>query len=302
MARDKNLFKTQCNELLDHLARMQPGETLGPETELAGRLNASRTTVRAVLAQLSSLGVIRWNGRDKRLVRKPVPADYFDENETVTTRSVVEEKFLTWVLKGDLPPGTVIHEAHLARDFGVSVGAVREFLIRFEWHGLIEKRPNRSWVLRGFTRTFADEMFVVRRMFERQALQELTSGRSALPRETLEEMVREHRKIITGPDSVALAFPALDARFHQMICQAARNRFILEFGTMISLIVHFHYRWNKIDEVGRNRNAAAEHLEVIEALLDGDAGRAEAAFDRHLATAYQTLIASVRWEDDLATS
>ncbi|WP_245443829.1 FCD domain-containing protein [Mesorhizobium sp. DCY119] len=67
---------------------------------------------------------------------------------------------------------------------------------------------------------------------------------------------------------------------------------------MIAIIVHFHYRWNKVDEIRRNRTAAAEHLEIIEAVLAGDGAAATAALDRHLMTAYRTLIASVRWSTE----
>lgn len=297
VARDNNLFKTQCNQMLDRLAEMAPGTELGTETELAGQLDASRTTVRAVLGHLADLGIIQWHGREKHLVRAPVPADYFAEHETLTMQSMVEEKFLTWILNGDVPPGTIIHDAQLARDFGVSVGAVREFLIRFGPFGLIEKRPNRAWVLKGFTRSFADEMFVVRELFERRALNEIAMGRGSFARGELEELAREHLEIIHGPESAALSFPALDARFHQMLGRAARNRFILDFGRMIAIIVHFHYRWNKAHEIRRNRAAAAEHLEIIEALISGDMDRAGVALESHLATAYQTLISSVRWDE-----
>ena len=299
MARDRNLFKMLVNRMLDRLQEVPPGSALGSEGELAGELEASRTTVRAVLAHLTEAGILSWDGRQKLLLRAPRPEDRFDADETRPRQELVEGPFLDWVLQGDLPPGTTINEAELARRFDVPVATVREFLIRFEPFGLIEKRPNRHWVLNGFTRDFAEEMFAVREMFERRALAGLLAGcgpQGAL-RPALLALRAEHLALEQGPDAGLAGFPALDARFHSLLCAAARNRFIADFSRTISIIVHFHYRWNKRDELRRNRAAVGEHLAIIDAVLDGDAPRAGAALDAHLATAYRTLMASVTWAE-----
>ncbi|MEI4487402.1 GntR family transcriptional regulator [Frigidibacter sp. MR17.14] len=296
MARDNRLFKAQVNRLLDRLAA-GGAEALGSEAELAQALDASRTTVRAVLSHLAGAGVLAWDGREKRLLRAPSPADYFDVEETRGSHALIEERFLQWVLQGDVPPGTVLNETQLARQFDVPLAAVREFLIRFEPFGLIEKTPNRHWVLKGFTRAFAEEMFDVRLMFERRALDRLIAEPDPDLLKRLELLAEAHRAVIGGGEDEALAFPELDARFHAWICAGARNRFIADFSRTIAIIVHYHYLWNKKDEVGRNRDAAAEHLVILDAVRRGDAPAAMAALDRHLATARRTLLASVIWTD-----
>src|SRR5699024_8630647 len=110
MARDKSLFKMLVNRLLDHLDGMAIGAELGSETGLAAELGASRTTVRAALGHLADAGVVSWDGRRKRLVRRPRTADRFDTAETRPQIARIEEPFLTWVLHGDLPPGTTFSE------------------------------------------------------------------------------------------------------------------------------------------------------------------------------------------------
>lgn len=292
MARDNTLFKSQCNRLLDLLAA---GQTLGSEAEIAALLDASRTTVRAVLAHLAGVGVLSWDGRQKHAQRPPRPDDYFAEDETRSARMTVEDRFLGWILQGDVPPGTTLNEAQLARQFGLPLGILREFLMRFEPFGLIEKRPNRHWLLKGFTRAFAEEMFDVREMFERRALERLMADADPDLLATLAAELPAHEEIIGGGD--ALRFPALDARFHALICQGAANRFITDFSRTIAIIVHYHYLWNKKDEISRNREAAAEHLAIIRAVLAKDAVRAQHALDAHLETARLTLLASVRWQE-----
>lgn len=295
MARDNRLFKGLCNQFLQLLEELEPGALLGSEADLARRLAASRTTVRAVLAHLAGEGLLTWEGRDKRLLRAPRPSDYFDEDETRALQAQVEEMFLAWVLQGDIPPGTILNETDLARRFGMPLGAVREFLIRFEPFGLIMKQPNRHWILKGFTRDFAEEMFEVRQIFEARALDRLLADKTL--RAEFKGMIPAHEAVAAGDETAAQAFPRLDAAFHALICRGARNRFIADFSRTIAIIVHYHYLWNKQDEMRRNRAAAAEHLAIIRAVLAGDEAAARSALSAHLATAHRTLIASVRWAD-----
>ncbi|HHW32713.1 MAG TPA: GntR family transcriptional regulator [Paracoccus solventivorans] len=300
MARDRNLFKKLVNRQLDRLEGLAPGAELGPEGALAAELGASRTTIRAVLAHLQGIGVLSWDGRRKLLLRAPRPGDRFDLAETRPPLAQIEEPFLQWMLQGELPPGASFNEAELARRFGVPLGALREYLIRFEPFGLIEKRRNRHWVLNGFTRDFAAEMFAVREMFERHALPLLVAaaGSGGRLRPEVAAMRDAHVALAQGDDAGLAAFPALDAQFHRLICAAADNRFMLDFSRTIAIIVHYHYRWNKRDEQRRNRAAIAEHLAIIAAVLDGDAPGAAAALDAHLATARRTLMDSVLWNGD----
>lgn len=295
MARGNRLFKGLSNRLLQMLEALEPGAVLGSELDLARRLEASRTTIRAVLAHLAEKGILTWEGREKRLLRAPTPSDYFAEDETKALQAQAEEMFLAWVLQGDIPPGTILNESDLARRFELPLGAVREFLIRFEPFGLITKQPNRHWILTGFTRDFAEEMFEVRQIFEARALDRLLANKTLHAK--FKAMIPAHEAVVAGDEAAAQAFPQLDAAFHALICRGARNRFITDFSRTIAIIVHYHYLWNKQDEIRRNRAAAAEHLEIIRAVLAEDDGAARTALATHLATAHRTLIASVRWAE-----
>ena len=297
MSRSNSVYKVIHNRSLDLVQSRGLGEDLPPETELAARLDASRTTVRAVLNQLNKTGVIRWNGRSKTIIRLPGPPDYFAEEETLSATERVETAFMDYILSGDLAPGAILRESELAREFGVSHSAIREYLIRFSRFGLIEKKPNRHWVLNGFTRDFAIEVFDVREMFEIRALRDLLGAPlDAAAVTELRALAAQHKALLGRIDDDFLRFPRLDERFHKLITSRLHNRFVDDFFALVSLIFHFHYRWNKSHEKDRNRIAAIEHLAVIEALLADDPARAEEAFRRHLQSARQTLMDSVQWD------
>ncbi|RYH08502.1 GntR family transcriptional regulator [Tropicimonas sp. IMCC6043] len=298
MARSSAVFKDAYNRALDILDDVGARGRLPSESVIAEHLSVSRTTVRAVLDRLRAQGLIAWNGRYKTVLRAPQGTDRFGDEETQTTAQKIETRFMEYVLGGDLEPGAVLRESELARTFGTSPSAVREFLIRFSRFGLIEKQPNRHWVLRGFTRAFAIELFDVREMFELKAFEVLLAdGPESAARAELIAMAPAFREVAERDTASALALPRLDERFHRLLMELLKNRFADDFFEIVPLIFHYHYRWNKADEAERNRVACREHLAIIEALDAGDDRAALALFRVHLASSRRTLLASVRWDE-----
>lgn len=299
MSRSNAVYKETYNRCLDFIAEVGGSGHLPPETEFASRWGISRTTVRAVLGQLDSSGLIRWEGRRKTILRTPRRSDYFAVEETRTIAEKVETAFMDYVLGRDLAPGTILRESELAREFGASPSAVREFLIRFSRFGLIEKEPNRHWVLLGFTQKFADELIEVREMFEDRAFENfLASGPEPEALAKLGEVKAEFERVRANIDTNYRDFSRLDERFHRIFIDRLENRFVDDFFRIVSLIFHYHYRWRKTGERERNLGAIDEHLEVIEAIERGDFTAARGAFRRHLESARRNLVNSVRWDSE----
>lgn len=287
------VFKKAFNDALDFVSKFGEQELLPSENALSARLGVSRTTVRKVLSELSERGVISGNGT-KRVVRKRQEMMHrFPEAETVPTAAQVETRFMEWMLRDNARPGTAINELELARQFGVATTGIREFLNRFQRFGLIEKRVNSGWVLKGFTPDFALELFEIREMFE------LRSARAfaALPAESplwsqIAALRAEHLLLLAEIGRRFHDFSDLDSRFHRLINSAAPNRFIDGFYDIITLIFHYHYQWNKHDERQRNEVAILEHLAYIEALLGRNVSMVEFSCRAHLASARETLMRS----------
>jgi DNA-binding GntR family transcriptional regulator len=163
MSKSNNVYKdafNRCLRLLDET------KSLPSEPGLGTLLGVSRTTVRTILARMEETGLIAWNKRSKAVLRAPRPDDFFPEEETDTLAEIIERSFMRRLLAGGAEAGMQINELELAREIGVGTTSVREFLIRFSRFGLIEKRRNSHWVLKGFTRAFALELTEIREMFE----------------------------------------------------------------------------------------------------------------------------------------
>jgi DNA-binding GntR family transcriptional regulator len=291
MARQNTLFKEAFNR---YAAFLTPDAALPSEPEIAAQLGISRSTARAILMRLSDAGIIRWNKRQKIVLRQPTDADLFPEEETNSLHDIIERQFMLRILSDDAQPGMQINELELAREIGAGTTSVREFLIRFSRFGLIEKRPNSHWILKGFTREFALELADVREMFELHSAAEfgkLPANHSAWT--ALAAIKREHQELLDGFDQRYRDFSQLDEKFHLLIHGASRNRFIADFYDVISIVFHYHYQWNKAMARERNSRAIAEHLDYIEALQSRDNERIDKACRLHLSSARQTLLQSI---------
>ncbi len=201
---------------------------------------------------------------------------------------------MQWIQHGDCRPGQQINGLELSRQFGVSASAIRDYLNRFRQYGLLDRRPNGGWVFKGFTEEFAEELFEVRRMFELRSAQRFITLADDEPAwAELARIKADHVALLKEADTRFPDFSELDERFHRCINDASRNRFIVGFYDVISMIFHYHYQWNKQDEKQRNIAAMHEHLAYIEALESRSAPAVAAACGAHMATARLTLMASI---------
>jgi DNA-binding GntR family transcriptional regulator len=288
------IFKRTYNACLDLLANRPIGAHLGSEPILARQLDVSRTTVRATLSALSACGLIRMKGRDKIVQKRPVPADYYPEIETEPVSDLVEKRFMQWILHGDCKPGQQINSLELARQFGVSTSAIREYLNSFSQFGLLERRPSGSWIVKGFTKEFALELSEVRELFELRSVQRFVElPDSDVAWRSLEAINRDHLQLREEIEKRHGDFSALDERFHRLINNTSRNRFMVNFYALISMIFHYHYQWSKIGEKERHVVAIGEHLAYIEALRSRDKELAMARCRAHMNTARATLLRSI---------
>jgi DNA-binding GntR family transcriptional regulator len=138
--------------LLDRLAHPSVTALTDSEAVLAQDFSVSRTTIRAALLAFQQTGLL--NGR-RRVLRRPVAADYFPVVETLTAAEIVERRFMNWILHSDIRPGQPVNVTHLARQFGVSTTVTRGYLQQLRHYGILDRRPNSTWMFRGITPAFA---------------------------------------------------------------------------------------------------------------------------------------------------
>ncbi len=294
MARTDERFREAYNALLSICKNLPLEAQLPSELALADDLDVSRTVIRSALQRLDAEGIIRWSGRQKQLLRKPVASDRVRVRSEPVSPDELERRFLDWILRFDVPPGTPLNVTDLARQFRVSAHALQEFLASLSRFGLVQRRRKGGWELLGFTRDFAVELSDFRTILELNAVSQLVR----LPDDhdiwpELDRLDAAHRALAAEIETKYHDFSLLDEQFHATIDGVVKNRFVAEFQKVISLVFHYHYQWDKKDELDRNAAAIAEHLRIIEALRTRDESAALTAARMHMTTSKQTLLASL---------
>lgn len=295
MARTDDRFRSAYNKLLDICTNMEIGGQLPAEVVLAERMEVSRTIVRSALQKLDAEDLILWEGRRKTLMKRPERHHRLSTSESLPTEEELEKRFLEWILRFDVPAGTSLNIAQLSRQFGVPAHSLQEFLSGLTRFGLVERRAKGGWILSGFTAEFAVELSDFRLVLEMNAVRHLLS----LPDDNpvwikLKEIKEEHEILRQELEDRYHDFSTLDEKFHTTVNSVVKNRFVLEAQKLISLIFHYHYMWDKRDELERNAAAIDEHLNWIDAMLARDRTGSEEAALTHLRRSKETLLASLK--------
>jgi DNA-binding GntR family transcriptional regulator len=196
------------------------------------------------------------------------------------TASARAHEFAKWaILSGVFPAGTVITEATLCRETGLSRGPVHVALIRLEAEGMVTLRPGRGAVVNTFSLDEIEDVLEARVLIENH-----TAGRSFQHRATLLPQVeaahaamREDRR---SHDTAA--FTASDRLFHELIVDAAGNavlssiyRTLRERQTLFTSSV-------MRGRQDRMQAAIDEHDRIIGALRGNDRDAFCTAVDEHL--------------------
>ena len=298
MARSDTRYRGAYNRLLAYCETLPVEATIPSESRLAEIAGVSRTVIRRCLSRLEGLELISWEGREKRLLRAPRAEDRIAQPDASPDRSDLEQRFLDWVLRFDVPANTPLSVAELSRTFEVPQHDLKEFLAGLSRFGLVQRRPQGGWILLGFTKDFAIELSDFRSVLEVNAVTQVTEAPVDHPVwSDIRQLRADHHALKDAIDTDFHEFSKLDERFHQTINSVVRNRFIAEFQKVISLIFHYHYMWDKTEEKIRNAAAIDEHLQIIDALEARDVEAARAATQRHLRTSKTTLLSSLRHHD-----
>ncbi|PRY47867.1 DNA-binding GntR family transcriptional regulator [Geodermatophilus tzadiensis] len=187
------------------------------------------------------------------------------------------------VLSGELAPGSVINQAVLARELGVSTTPLREALRLLKQEGLVELDAHRDARVTPLDAAEARDLLELR-----QSLDPLAAGLAA-QRRTAEDLARMRAALGSLTSLHAGASPAqLDGHraFHAAVYRASHNALLVEALDGL---------WDKTDRYRRHALAAgrseeeveqraAEHRALLDAVSDRDAEAAAALMRTHVET------------------
>jgi len=206
-----------------------------------------------------------------------------NQEKAVNKKAAVYEKIKSRIIDGSLPPGFPINEYAFARDLNVSKTPVREALRQIEREGLVNNIPGRGSAVSHITFQDVREIFEIREIIECGVVKRVALVRDEKDFQAKKKELQEFFKK-SAKDQVSIWGPEEDV--HQFIVKRIKNRKLYE--TYLGLLdhikrirLHFGGRFTR----QRFENMLSEHIEILDAIIDGDPERSEKAIQNHLRTA-----------------
>jgi DNA-binding GntR family transcriptional regulator len=201
------------------------------------------------------------------------------EREILSER--VKDRILTWILEGELAPGSRIVETRVARQLGMSQAPVREALRDLATLGFVEMRPYRGAQVRQPTKEELIEAIEVRAELEALAGRLAATRRSEACLEDLERLFVEMKEAADRNDPHDHAVK--NAAFHARIVKSAHNRTLERLWSMLE---PFSRTYVTASAPGMDLTYLSDrHRALLDAIRDGDPDRAAEAMRTHAAEA-----------------
>lgn len=208
--------------------------------------------------------------------------------DSLDPRAVVEEsdesrmarRLSDAIYEHRLPPGTKLPEVDLCRIFKVTRGVVRKVLSRLAAEQLLDLIPNRGAFVARPSVEETRNVYQLWRILESGVVRCL-AGHEHRPRRWLEQVRRqidEEREANRVGDHAR--YIRLAGKFHLDLAAATGNaaleQHLRRVVSQTSLMTALY------DLPGTNTCSFHEHLEILEAIADGDYARGERLMDEHL--------------------
>jgi DNA-binding GntR family transcriptional regulator len=193
------------------------------------------------------------------------------------------------ILRGELPPRSVLDQRRLAASLASSRTPVRQALGRLLQEGLVELGSRRQVVVRDFTPSHRREIQLLREALEPVAVRRACAVIDLDDLDQLRLILIQQRR--AAREGRAEEFVDLDERFHLRIAEGARLPILHAFLGQLGGFV-------RAATLGATRPPAAleeivnEHERIVDAIEERDAAAAVAALVEHLARSDYTSAAA----------
>ncbi|HXG25036.1 MAG TPA: FadR/GntR family transcriptional regulator [Chthonomonadales bacterium] len=210
-----------------------------------------------------------------------------------TLRQQVLHSLRDYILAHGLKPSDRLPtERELATALGVSRNTLREALKSLEAVGALSRHPKRGTILQPLDFSLlADvsqfqllhspndlrELFIARRLLEVNMLSLVAQSATEEQFERMESAIRLMEAQVNAGGLGAEG----DIAFHHALLEATNNKFLAQFGNLLQEFFHDPRTKLLVDE-GEARRAIEAHRQILAALRDGDAERAQRLMEKHL--------------------
>lgn len=265
---------------LVHAERLAPGEPL-TERRLAERFLVSRSPIRTALRELQRAGVLAAAERGGFKVADPLAAKALAASTPVPDGG--EEVYLAIArdrLAGAIPDRT--SENELLRRYGITRPRLQALLRRMSEEGWAERLPGHGWRFLPVLTSMETyrQSYSFRQAIEPAAL--LEPG-FTLDRPVLERHLEQQRRFVAGEilEISAVRLFETNSEMHEAIAECSRNAFFIESLRRVDRLRRLIEYQQRVDRE-QARQRCAEHVHILELVLDGRNAEAAEAMRKHL--------------------
>lgn len=217
---------------------------------------------------------------------KTVPVAEVPVEPALALSDLAHKAMMGMLLSGELAPNEVVTERQIAQQLGISRTPLREAVRRLEGERLLERQRSGALVVRALPIEEFMHILNVRRLVEGEAAR-LAAGR--VPAADLEQVKARLEEALKLPEGVITPeLAATDHDLHALIADACGNpvirQIIRDLRTRTAM-----FRFGRLPT--RRASVCAEHLAIVDALMAGDAPRAQQAMHEHVDQVRLTILA-----------
>jgi DNA-binding GntR family transcriptional regulator len=181
------------------------------------------------------------------------------------------------IIRGEIPPGTALSEAEIARRFSISRQPVREAFIKLAEEGLVEVRPQRGTFVRKISKTAVMDARFVREAIEANIVRELAAeGDTGLVARLRKQLIAQR----AVPVGELYDFMRLDEEFHWTLADAAGRLYgwkvIEDVKVQMDRVRYLSLRSFPQGKLVR------QHTAIVDAIEAASPDQAERAMRQHL--------------------
>lgn len=211
------------------------------------------------------------------------------DGKYVLLSDLVYQTIKDGIINGSIPAGEKVSETQLAKQLNVSRTPVREALRKLSVEGFVKLESNTSFIVCSFEKKDAMEVIAIRRLLEGEAARlaalNLNSESEAIMRREIS--IIDHDGILitedgASQDLVSESFTGYDIKFHNAVYEAAGNEKLYDLSKLIrdkQVRLYLAKRWLNTDY---NEIFMQQHREIAEAIIEGDAVKAQAKAWEHV--------------------
>lgn len=211
------------------------------------------------------------------------------EHKSVSLADRVFERLEDDILSGRYAYGETLTEARLSEELGVSRTPVREAVRRLEQEHLL-RESGKGLVVQGITKEDVADILDIRLRIEGMAVRLAAARMSDEEKKRLLEAVELQEFYVAKGDAAHIQ--EQDHQFHERLYAGCGSL------TLQSVLVPLHrkaqmFRRAAVERAARAGESVREHRKIAEALLAGDADKAEQLMLEHIEKARENMIGNV---------